>query len=118
MGRYTALLKWHFADPASEAERVRNDAVAAYQGNRNPLIDHPEWVAAAFMPQVAIYRTDGTVTFYWSNDYAPGLVSEQSTVLSSGWLPVAAVATLTATNTWAISLPLEAGARFYRLRLE
>lgn len=38
------LLKWHQADPVDAAERVRNDIVAKAQGNRNPYIDHPEFV--------------------------------------------------------------------------
>lgn len=36
------LLKWHREDPVSEKELKRNDAVYAYQNNRNPFIDHPE----------------------------------------------------------------------------
>jgi endonuclease I len=38
------LLKWHAQDPVSDHERQRNEAGFAYQGNRNPYIDHPEWV--------------------------------------------------------------------------
>lgn len=38
------LLKWHRQDPVSEKETRRNDAVYAYQRNRNPFIDHPEMV--------------------------------------------------------------------------
>ncbi len=36
------LLKWHREDPVSDKETVRNDAVYAWQKNRNPFIDHPE----------------------------------------------------------------------------
>lgn len=36
------LLKWHRADPVSEKEINRNDAVYQTQNNRNPFIDDPE----------------------------------------------------------------------------
>ena len=43
-GRLSAMLKWHFEDPVDASELRRNDVVFLYQGNRNPFIDHPEWV--------------------------------------------------------------------------
>lgn len=36
-----ALRAWHYLDPVDAAERARNDAVASYQGSRNPFIDYP-----------------------------------------------------------------------------
>jgi len=42
--RLSTLLAWHNQDPVSDYERRRHDTVAAYQQNRNPFIDHPEWV--------------------------------------------------------------------------
>jgi endonuclease G len=30
-------------EPAGDYERHRNAAIAEVQGNRTPLIDHPEW---------------------------------------------------------------------------
>ena len=39
------LLEWHQLDPVSEKEIERNNAIYAVQKNRNPFIDHPEWVA-------------------------------------------------------------------------
>ena len=36
------LMKWHRQDPVSQKEIDRNNAVEAYQHNRNPFIDHPE----------------------------------------------------------------------------
>ncbi|MEV7102971.1 endonuclease [Streptomyces atroolivaceus] len=41
--RLPVLLGWHESEPVSEYESHRNAAVAEIQGNRNPLIDHPEW---------------------------------------------------------------------------
>lgn len=38
------LLKWHKQDPVSAHEIQRNQAGYEFQGNRNPYIDHPEWV--------------------------------------------------------------------------
>ncbi len=48
MGMLAVLLVWHQQDPVDDLERRRNDAVFGFQGNRNPFIDHPEWVACAF----------------------------------------------------------------------
>ncbi len=41
------LLKWNAQDPVSTKEINRNNAIYnIVQHNRNPFIDHPEWVAA------------------------------------------------------------------------
>ncbi|MHB8911421.1 MAG: endonuclease [Lysobacter sp.] len=47
MGLLSTLLAWHSADPPDAAERVRNEVVFSFQGNRNPFIDHPEWATSA-----------------------------------------------------------------------
>lgn len=39
------MYKWHLQDPVSQKERDRNNAVYALQHNRNPFVDHPEYVA-------------------------------------------------------------------------
>ncbi len=36
------LMEWHRLDPVSEKETTRNNYAHAWQGNRNPFIDHPE----------------------------------------------------------------------------
>jgi endonuclease I len=38
------LKKWHNQDPVSQKELDRNIAAEAHQGNRNPFVDHPEFV--------------------------------------------------------------------------
>lgn len=42
------LLLWSAADPVSPEEIVRNNASYEFQGNRNPFIDHPEFVQAVW----------------------------------------------------------------------
>ncbi len=39
------LLQWHIQDPPDAAELTRNTRVYNFQSNRNPFIDHPEFVA-------------------------------------------------------------------------
>lgn len=40
------LKSWHTQDPVSQKERDRNEAAYSHQGNRNPFVDHPEFVGA------------------------------------------------------------------------
>jgi len=48
-GILSELILWHNGDSAITSQEVlRNDVVASVQGNRNPFVDHPEWVAIAF----------------------------------------------------------------------
>lgn len=47
------LLRWAAQDPVSQKEIDRNNAVYVYQGNRNPFIDHPEWVTEIWGPALA-----------------------------------------------------------------
>jgi endonuclease I len=44
----TMLGQWNSADPVSQKEIDRNNAVYAIQGNRNPFIDHPEYVCSVW----------------------------------------------------------------------
>ncbi|MCB1055456.1 MAG: endonuclease [Acidobacteria bacterium] len=48
MGLLSVLLQWHQLDPPDAGERHRNDVVYGFQGNRNPFVDHPEWVRCVF----------------------------------------------------------------------
>jgi endonuclease I len=44
IGRISILLQWHVEDPVDDFEIARNNAIFEIQGNRNPFIDHPEFV--------------------------------------------------------------------------
>ena len=42
------LYTWHLEDPVSPVEVTRNNRAEDAQGNRNPYIDHPDWVYLAW----------------------------------------------------------------------
>ncbi|MDH6700901.1 endonuclease [Streptomyces sp. DSM 41014] len=47
IGKLAVLKQWNEQDPPSAFEEKRNDVIYnTYQHNRNPFIDHPEWVEA------------------------------------------------------------------------
>jgi endonuclease I/endonuclease/exonuclease/phosphatase family metal-dependent hydrolase len=48
IGRLSKLLQWHKKDLPNTFEKTRNQRVFELQGNRNPFIDHPEWVRKVF----------------------------------------------------------------------
>jgi endonuclease I len=48
MGLKSVLLQWHKDDPVDSYDIRHNDTVYSFQGNRNPFIDHPEYVACVF----------------------------------------------------------------------
>jgi len=41
----TILRDYHTRHPVTEAEKLRNTKIYELQGNRNPFVDHPEWVS-------------------------------------------------------------------------
>ncbi len=58
----TLLISWHNADPVSQKEIDRNNAIYGIQNNRNPYIDHPEYVdlvwGDGFDPEPANHVSD------------------------------------------------------------
>jgi len=54
IGKLSTLLEWHLQDPPNEQEQLRNDKIFKWQENRNPFIDHPEWV-------IDIWETELTI---------------------------------------------------------
>jgi len=114
MGRYSTLLKWHFADPVSAAEQARNDGVYAYQTNRNPFVDNPEWVAVAFIPPLTIALSGTNIALRWTNDYIPTMLAEQSTNLASAWWTVTNQPVVVSDQNVVVQ-PMSDPHRFYRL---
>lgn len=59
-GKLAALLEWHQQDPPDDFERNRNEVVYSYQNNRNPFIDHPEFVEQIWGNPSSISTSDLT----------------------------------------------------------
>jgi endonuclease I len=38
------LKEWNARDPVSLKEKSRNNKIEEIQGNRNPFVDHPDWI--------------------------------------------------------------------------
>ncbi len=74
----SVLIAWHNQDPVNAREIARNNAIYARQNNRNPYIDHPEYVQAIWNPvadtqaptaasNLAVTgTTSSTVSFSWT----------------------------------------------------
>ncbi len=123
MGRLSTLLAWHNADPVDAAEQFRNDRVyTLYQTNRNPFVDHPEWVNLTFAPAytnaplLQISTVANGVTLSWlATNQSTRL--ECSTNLPANWTPVTATPMLT-NNQFCVlwtNVTLQA---FFRLRVQ
>lgn len=54
------LLTWHEQDPVSTKEINRNNAAFVHQSNRNPYIDHPEYVAMIWGTSLATDKFSNT----------------------------------------------------------
>ena len=117
MGRLSTLLQWNRTDPPDDRERARNDKVfAMYQHNRNPFIDHPEWVEPAFAPELRVTRGSHALTVDWPGEFTSA-TAQMAATLPLPWVMVTNSATLVG-GRWTVTLPLATNVVFFRLRLE
>ncbi|MEI6059973.1 MAG: endonuclease [Bacteroidota bacterium] len=97
------LLAWNAADPVSQKEIDRNNAVYAIQNNRNPYIDHPEYVSMVWGTASGLSVTPGTIT---GSGYTVGAGSSpsQSYTLSGTTLsPASGNITVTGSTDFEVS---------------
>jgi endonuclease I len=121
MGKLSTLLAWHNADPVDAAEQLRNDLVySLYQTNRNPFVDHPEWVNLTFAPahtnspKLSIIATPPGFTLSWiATNQCTQL--EFSTNLPFAWQDTPATPILT-NNQFIVSWTNSIAGVFFRLR--
>ncbi|NCD41262.1 MAG: hypothetical protein EOL88_04140 [Bacteroidia bacterium] len=102
-GKLPALLAWHSQDPPDAFEINRNEVIYSYQQNRNPFIDHPEFVAKIFGPSAILSEAEQPVFHVWYTKY-----TLHFNALEYG--PVDATVALYSLNgrqvkTWTISSP-------------
>jgi endonuclease I len=117
MGRLSTLVKWHVSDPVSAEEMLRNDRVfTLYQANRNPFVDHPEWVVALFVPSLTAVREGSSLVLSWPADGVASMVLEQSSAVGSGWSS-GPPGSVRKGGVWTVALPLDSEKRYFRLRL-
>ncbi|MGD9993811.1 MAG: endonuclease [Salinivirgaceae bacterium] len=73
MALLDVLLDWHQEDPVDDFERNRNEVIYSYQNNRNPFIDHPEFVSSIWNPtavnlslaeNIRVFPNPATSTLY------------------------------------------------------
>ncbi len=88
MGDMDTLIKWHFKYTPNQYEMNRNNGAEYLQGNRNPFVDHPEYVAKIWSnfnsnisslctSNASVYSnwTVGSCSTYGTNDAAGGSTS-------------------------------------------
>ncbi len=56
------MVQWHNQDPVSVKETIRNNAIYNIQHNRNPYIDHPEYVVAVWGGDIQLAFTSSAIT--------------------------------------------------------
>ncbi|MEP4534850.1 MAG: endonuclease [Cyclobacteriaceae bacterium] len=94
------LINWHQNDPVSQKEIDRNNNAYTFQGNRNPFIDHPEWVNTIWGDGSAFPSITTSVS-----DLDFGFVAGGSSSLSSSYTVTGS--NLEGTITIAVSTPFE-----------
>lgn len=74
----TDLLSWHSADPPDTKEKNRNTTIQNYQSNRNPYVDHPDFISriGSFVSTYASAPTSTTpVAFPSAESYGNVLIN-------------------------------------------
>ncbi|HRZ20268.1 MAG TPA: endonuclease [Bacteroidales bacterium] len=95
-GRLSALLEWNLQDPPDAFEMNRNEVISAWQKNRNPFIDHPEFAQLIWGAETASPLMIGDIQAY------PEIPEENQEVIINAAISGSSQ-TLTATVYWGLS---------------
>ncbi|MEJ2593752.1 MAG: endonuclease [bacterium] len=66
-------MAWHIEDPPGDFEKNRNEVVYGYQGNRNPFIDHPDFVGKIWGDPTKIMESSANRFIIYPNPFTSGL---------------------------------------------
>ncbi len=95
-GRLSTLLEWNLQDPPDPFEMSRNEVIYAWQKNRNPFIDHPQFAQLIWGAEAASPLRIGDIQAY------PGTPEENQEVIISAGVSGSSQA-ITATLHWGLS---------------
>lgn len=106
------MKKWHQQDPVSAKEIARNNAVYGIQGNRNPFIDHPEYVCMIW-PSGSYCSIVPSITNIVKNPATPGVgvaTSISATITDDGTISSATLKWGTSAVSLTNTINMSAGA--------
>jgi endonuclease I/chitodextrinase len=114
------LLAWNTQDPVNAREIARNNAIYGTQSNRNPYIDHPEYVQAVWNPtadsQAPTAPTSLAVTASTSNSVSLSWLAATDNIGVTGYdvyMNNALKATVTGLSTTITGLTASTSFSFY-----
>lgn len=122
MGKLSTLIAWNAQYPVTTAESNRAELVySLYQHNRNPFVDHPEWVNLIFAPletnppvlNIAALSNGVALSWIATNQSAQLLYT---TNLSAPWSTAPATPVLS--NAQFVVTWTNGDAAFFRLRVQ
>lgn len=111
------LMDWDKQDPVSQKEIDRNDSIYKIQGNRNPYIDHPEYVCLVWGDScttnlTSLNQNPENITISYQNNeisilgISDALHTEDVQIYNILGQSISQTQTTVNTGNWNISIPL------------